>query len=62
MEHVFDSAFEEHKGKTKVTNRILYQTVEDLDEVLKTEMEEGAAETMDRFAELLKEIQKGKIA
>ncbi|HCT84478.1 MAG TPA: ATPase, partial [Candidatus Margulisbacteria bacterium] len=31
-----------------------FQTTEDRDEMLKSGMEKGAAETMDRFAELLK--------
>lgn len=52
--------FEEHDGKTKLTDRALFDNVEDRDGMLKSGMERGAAETMDRFAELLKELQKGR--
>lgn len=52
--------FEEHDGKTKLTDRALFDNVEDRDGMLKSGMEQGAAETMDRFAELLKELQKGR--
>lgn len=51
-------AYEEQDGKTKMTVRDVFQTVEDRDGMLKSGMEEGAAETMNRFAELLEEIQK----
>ena len=51
--------FEEHDRMTKVTDRTVFQTVEDRDKMLKSGMEKGAAETMDSFAELLKELQKG---
>lgn len=50
--------FEDQDGKTKMTTRDVFQTVEDRDGMLKSGMEEGAAETMDRFADLLKELQK----
>lgn len=50
--------FEEHDGKTTLTDKSVFQTVEDRDGMLKSGMEEGAAETMDRFAELLQAIQK----
>ena len=45
--------FEEHDGRTRVTSTTLFQTVEDRDEMLKSGMEEGAAETYDRLAEHL---------
>ena len=45
--------FEEQDGKTKMTSKALYNTIEDLEGMLKSGMEEGANETMDRFAELL---------
>lgn len=46
--------FEElNDGKTKLTDRSVFQSVEDRDGMLKSGMEEGAAESMDRFAELL---------
>jgi len=46
--------FEGQDGKTSLTDRAVFQTTEDRDEMLKSGMEKGAAETMDRFAELLK--------
>ncbi len=45
--------FEEHDGKTKLTDKSVFQTVEDRDGMLKSGMQEGAAKTMDRFTELL---------
>jgi uncharacterized protein YndB with AHSA1/START domain len=45
--------FEEHDGKTTATDTPVFQTVEDRDGMLASGMEEGAVETMDRFAELL---------
>ncbi len=47
------ATFEEIGGKTKVTTRSVFQTVEDRDNMLKSGMEEGVFETMDRLAELL---------
>ena len=40
-------------GKTKMTTKSVYQSVEDRDGALKSGMEEGLLETMDRLAELL---------
>lgn len=40
-------------GKTLLTDRSVFQSVADRDEMLKDGMEEGASETMDRLAELL---------
>jgi uncharacterized protein YndB with AHSA1/START domain len=52
---VVDTAtFEERGGKTKVTVTSRFESVEDRDGMLKTGMEEGAAETWDRLAELLR--------
>jgi uncharacterized protein YndB with AHSA1/START domain len=45
---------EEIGGRTKMINRSVYQTVEDRDAMLKSGMEEGVFESMDRLAELLK--------
>jgi uncharacterized protein YndB with AHSA1/START domain len=45
--------FEEHDGKTKLTDTSVFDTVEDRDGMLESGMEEGAAETMDRLAEIL---------
>ena len=47
---------EEIGGKTKMTGRSVYQTVEDRDGMLKSGMEEGVFETMDRLAELLAKL------
>ncbi len=47
---------EEIGGKTKVTAKAVYQSVEDRDEMLKAGMEEGVLETMDRLAELLETL------
>jgi uncharacterized protein YndB with AHSA1/START domain len=48
---------EEIGGKTKMIGRSVYQTVEDRDSMLKSGMEEGVLETMDRLAELLTKLQ-----
>lgn len=45
--------FEEHDGKTKLTDRSVFQTVEDRDGMLSSGMEQGANESMDRLAEVL---------
>ena len=45
--------FEEIGGRTKITSRSVFQTVEDRDGMMQAEMEEGVLETMDRLAELL---------
>lgn len=50
--------FEEQDGRTKMTVRDVFQTVEDRDGMLKSGMEEGASETTDRFAKLLKVLRK----
>ncbi len=50
---------EDLNGRTKMTDRSVFQTVEDRDGMLASGMEEGAAESMDRFAELLREMRKG---
>jgi len=47
---------EEIGGRTKMTSRSVYQTVEDRDNMLKSGMEEGVFETMDRLAELLTKL------
>ena len=46
--------FEEQGRKTKLTSKAVYNTIEDLEGMLKSGMEGGAIETMDRFEELLK--------
>ncbi len=53
--------FEEAEGgKTKMTDHMLFETREERDGMLNSGMEEGAAETIDRLAELLKELQAGE--
>src|SRR2546427_12108977 len=52
------ATFEEIRGKTKLTQSSLFQNSEDLEGMLASGMEEGAAETMERFTELVTEIQK----
>ena len=48
--------FEDQDGKTKLVDQLVFQSVEDRDGMLMSGMEEGAAETMDRFAELLAKV------
>ena len=43
-------------GKTRVTTRSLFDSTEDRDGMLQSGMEEGAAETWDRLAELLERM------
>ncbi len=43
-------------GRTRVTTRTVFQSVEDRDGMLSAGMEEGTIETLDRFAELLKRL------
>jgi len=43
-------------SKTTATNRVIFESVEDRDGMIAAGMEEGAAETMDRLAELLAKI------
>jgi uncharacterized protein YndB with AHSA1/START domain len=47
--------FEERDGKTTLTNTVVFDSAEDRDGMLRSGMEQGAAETMDRLAELLAE-------
>jgi len=55
---VESAVFEEIRGKTKVTQRSVFATVEDLAGMLASGMEEGARETIERFAELVEEPKK----
>ncbi len=45
--------FEEHEGKTRLTDTSVFQSVEDRLVMLNDGMEEGAVESIDRFAELI---------
>jgi uncharacterized protein YndB with AHSA1/START domain len=49
--------FEDENGKTRLTDISEYATIEDLDGMLQTGMEDGATETFDRFGELLERMQ-----
>ncbi len=56
--------FAEHAGKTTLTKKVLYSSRAARDAVLKTPMEQGAAQSYDRLAELLaslraREMEKG---
>lgn len=46
-------AFEERDGKTKVTATALFDTAKDRDGMLRSGMEQGAADSWERLAELL---------
>jgi uncharacterized protein YndB with AHSA1/START domain len=52
--------FEEQNGMTILTDRSVFQSVEDRDGMLNSGMEGGAAETMDRLVELLAKTEKVK--
>ena len=47
------ATFEEVDGKTRVTNRIVFQSVEDRDGMVASGMHEGMEEGFERFDELL---------
>ena len=53
-------SFEAQDGKTKMVDKSVFQSVEDRDGMINTGMEQGMAETLDRFEELLENIQNGK--
>lgn len=50
------AVFEEQSGKTTMTVLALFQTVDDRDGALQKGMKEGAAESADRFAQLLQKL------
>ncbi len=54
-ERIVTAVFEKVRGKTKVTQKSVFATVEDLEGMLASGMEEGARETIERFAELVEE-------
>lgn len=49
--------FDESEGKTRLTERSVFQSVEDRDGMVQSGMEAGAAETMNRLEELLATLQ-----
>jgi uncharacterized protein YndB with AHSA1/START domain len=50
---------EEHEGKTKLTATSVFDTVEDRDGMLRSGMEEGAAESYERLDEYLEALGRG---
>lgn len=56
------TTLEEVDGKTRLVEQSLFPSVEDRDAVVKSGMERGATETMDRLAELLTKLTKDKRA
>jgi uncharacterized protein YndB with AHSA1/START domain len=56
------AVFEELGSRTKVTSKAVFQSVNDRDEMLRSGMEEGVKETIDRLADLLKKADVGKKA
>lgn len=52
--------FDEKEGKTKLTDKLLFNTVEDRNRMILAGIEAGVEETMDRFEEVV-EICKNKI-
>lgn len=48
----------EQDGKTILTSKLIFQSVEDRDGMVNSGMESGQAESMERLAELLKQFQK----
>jgi uncharacterized protein YndB with AHSA1/START domain len=52
--------FEETDGKTTMTSRMIFDTTGERDGALKSGMENGAAQTMDRLAAYLELIARGK--
>lgn len=55
-EAVVTVTFDEHDGATKITSTSLYQSAEDRDGHIKSGMEEGMRESLDRVAELLAKL------
>lgn len=45
------------EGKTQINTRTIFNTLEDLEGMLQSGMEDGAVETWDRLEELLEEVQ-----
>jgi uncharacterized protein YndB with AHSA1/START domain len=52
--------FEEMDGRTKMTDRPVFQTVEDRDGAIQSGMGQGASESMDRFSKLLEKLVKDR--
>ena len=52
------TVFEDHGGETKMTEKSVFETVEDRGGMLKSGMEERVSKTTERFADLLRKIRK----
>jgi uncharacterized protein YndB with AHSA1/START domain len=50
------TVYEDHEGGTKVTITSVFQSVEDRDEMMQSDMQDGADQTMDRLEELLEKV------
>ena len=48
--------YEDHQGGTKLTTISVFQSVEDRDAMVQSDMQEGEKETMDRLEELLVKV------
>lgn len=48
--------FEDHNGKTKLIDSLVFQSVEDRDGMLQSGLEAGSEESWDRFDDLLKTL------
>ena len=55
-DYLVTTTFDERDGKTTVTSRLLYKSVEDRDGHLQSGMESGMRESIDRLGELLATI------
>ncbi len=53
------NVFEDQDGGTKVTTISVFQSIEDRDSMLESDMQEGGDETMDRLEELLAKMHAG---
>ncbi len=56
------ATFAEFEGKTRLVQQSVFQSVDDRDGMVRSGMERGSTETMDRLAELLAELSKAKPA
>jgi uncharacterized protein YndB with AHSA1/START domain len=61
-EHMETLTFEEVNGKTKAVNTVSFDSVEDRDGMVKTGLETGSVESMNRLYDLLEELYSGKRA
>ena len=50
------TVYEDHEGGTKVTTISVFQSIEDRDNMMRSGMQEGGDETMDRLEELLSKV------